>query len=138
MPLAMMTMKTQVHGFPISVNFLWVWGSALRPCGPLWSSATTGWREPELSSSEGQGLGRIGDEKAQAIAKLGLTDQWIIAEWGSDEQFKHHEYTIPAIIELSSNLNYLTTVKAQQTAKPLLAAGFAYHKIVEDIKIDVQ
>ncbi len=40
MPLAMMTMKTQVHGFPISVDFLWVWGSALRPFGPLWSSAT--------------------------------------------------------------------------------------------------
>ncbi len=39
MPLAMMTMKTQVHGFPISVNFLWVWGSALRTFGPLWSSA---------------------------------------------------------------------------------------------------
>ncbi len=29
-PLAMMTMKTQIHG---SVNFLWVWGSALRPAG---------------------------------------------------------------------------------------------------------
>lgn len=24
MPLAMMTMKIQVHGFPISVDFLWV------------------------------------------------------------------------------------------------------------------
>ncbi len=32
MPLAMMTMKNQKHG---SVNFLWVWGSALRPFGPL-------------------------------------------------------------------------------------------------------
>ncbi len=32
MPLVMMTMKNQKHG---SVNFLWVWGSALRPFGPL-------------------------------------------------------------------------------------------------------
>ncbi len=32
MPLAMMTMKNQEHG---SVNFLWVWDSALRPFGPL-------------------------------------------------------------------------------------------------------
>ncbi len=39
MPLAMVTMKTQVRGFPISLDFLWVWGSALRPFGPPWSSA---------------------------------------------------------------------------------------------------
>ncbi len=32
MPLAMMTMKNQKPG---SVNFLWLWGSALRPFVPL-------------------------------------------------------------------------------------------------------
>ncbi len=36
--LAVMTIKTQVHCFPISVEFLWLGGSALHPFGPLWSS----------------------------------------------------------------------------------------------------
>ncbi len=38
--LAVMTiMKTQVNNFPISLDFLWLWGFTLRPFGPLWSSA---------------------------------------------------------------------------------------------------
>ena len=39
MPLATMTMKTQTHGFPIFYVRMNLWGSTLRPFGPLWSSA---------------------------------------------------------------------------------------------------
>ncbi len=75
MPLAMKTMKNQKHG---SVNFLWVWGSALRPFGPLGA--------PLLNTVFNTGVETIGcynDTSKHAIPTLERQDYMLDGNPGS-------------------------------------------------------